>query len=85
EKPAKPGDEDYPTKKSWDKVTKEEDEQISENLQYHIDNDISLTENVFRYGSESFFDLINEVRDLYHKNKITLDEMDKEVINSDVG
>ena len=30
EKPAKPGDEDYPNKKSWDKVTKEEEEVIQE-------------------------------------------------------
>lgn len=81
-KPAKPGDKDYPTKKAWDKVTSED---ISEGLQYHINNKIPLTENVYRYGSEGFFNLINEVRDLYQKNKITLSTLDKEVINSDVG
>ena len=31
---------------------------ISENLKYHIRNQISLNESVFRYGSKSHFDLI---------------------------
>jgi hypothetical protein len=30
EKPAKPGDKDYPSKKSWDKVTSEGEEMIQE-------------------------------------------------------
>ena len=37
---------------------------ISEELQYHIDNSLSLTENVFRYGSPKYFDVINETRKL---------------------
>ena len=35
---------------------------ISENLKYHIRNQISLNESVFRYGSKAHFDLINEAR-----------------------
>ena len=33
-------------------------EQMSENLKYHLDNKISLTENVFRYGSDKYFHVI---------------------------
>jgi hypothetical protein len=82
EKPAKPGDEDYPSKKAWDKVTKEG---ISEGLDYHIKNKIPLVENVYRYGSKAFFNLINEARDLYNEGKLKLSKLDKEVINSDIG
>ena len=38
-----------------------EDVELSEALQYHIDNDLTLTNNVFRVYSESYFDLVNEV------------------------
>ena len=42
---------------------------ISKELQYHIENNIPLSENVFRSYSDKFFSLINEVRELYNKNK----------------
>lgn len=59
--------------------------QISENLQYHIDNNISLYENVFRYGSEQFFNVINEARQLYNNGTINLSESDLELIKTDIG
>jgi hypothetical protein len=34
EEPSKPGDEDYPDKKQWDKLTKEEDERDSKNYMF---------------------------------------------------
>ncbi len=40
---------------------------ISENLKYHIDSKMSITENVFRPGSNKYFDLIKEARELYDK------------------
>lgn len=58
---------------------------ISEGLMYHIDNQISLTENVFRIYSEKFFNLINEARELYELGIIDLDGSDLEMINSDLG
>ena len=33
---------------------------ISENLRYHLENDITLHENIFRIYSEKYFDLIEE-------------------------
>jgi hypothetical protein len=58
---------------------------ISEGLKYHIDNQIQLTETVYRYGSESFFKLINEVRELHNKSKIDLSYEDTEIIKTDIG
>ena len=45
---------------------------MSSYLRYHIDNKISLSENIFRTYSESYFDLIEEVRTLYYNNQIEL-------------
>ena len=58
---------------------------VSDNLKYHLDNEISLNENVFRVYSESFFDLINEVRELFHNGFIDLNENDIWIIESDLG
>tara|TARA_Y100000739_G_C20547486_1_gene436559 strand:- start:565 stop:798 length:234 start_codon:yes stop_codon:yes gene_type:complete len=35
---------------------------VSENLQYHIDNNISLMENVFRIGSDAHLSMIKEAK-----------------------
>lgn len=59
---------------------------ISENLKYHLDNNLPILENVFRPGSNKYFDLITEVRELFDNNKIELSEDDKEIFEStDIG
>lgn len=58
---------------------------ITDNLKYHIDNQIPLFENVFRSHSEAFFDLINEVRYLYENSMIELSVKDVEIVESDLG
>ena len=58
---------------------------VSEGLKYHLNNQIPLVENVYRYGSESYFNLINEVRDLYNESKVDLSFMDEELIKTDIG
>ena len=59
---------------------------ISENLQYHLDNNISITENIFRYGSDSYFKLLKESRELYDSGKIQLYGHDQELFeSSDIG
>lgn len=60
-------------------------EKISENLKYHLTQDKLLTENVFRYGSEAFFELINEARVKYMSGEIELSESDKMIIQTDIG
>lgn len=59
---------------------------ITENLQYHIDKNIPILENVFRPGSEAFFDLIKEARDLFDRNKIEFSEVDMQLFEgTDLG
>ena len=59
------------------------DKIISEGLQYHLDYEIPLTENVYRPLSQNFFKLINEVRDLYNQGMIDLNEDDVEIVKSE--
>ncbi len=59
---------------------------LSENMQYHIDNKLPLTENTFRYGSRAFIDLWNEARDLHNAGIIKLDGDDKQIVEeTDLG
>lgn len=59
---------------------------ISENLKYHIDNNLSVLDNIFRPGSESFINLISEARTLYDNNKITICTNDKYLFDeTDIG
>jgi hypothetical protein len=62
-----------------------EEVDVTENLKYHINNQIPLFENVFRSHSDAFFDLINEVRYLYENGMIELSEKDVEIVESDLG
>lgn len=58
---------------------------VSENLKYHLDNNLSLMENVFRPHSKKFFDLINEVRELYYEGQMELSKEEIELVESDLG
>jgi len=58
---------------------------ISEDLKYHLENKISLSENIFRIYSEKYFKLINEVRNLYNDGKIRLNKEDIWLVESDLG
>lgn len=61
------------------------DTKISDELQFHLDEGLSLTENVFRIYSDKYFELINEVRELYENNLIRLGEDDIWIVESDLG
>lgn len=58
---------------------------VSEALQYHIDNNLTLTNNIFRAYSEGYFDLVNEVRELWEDGLIKLNEEDTLMVESDLG
>jgi len=62
-----------------------EDIKISDALNYHIENDLTLTNNVFRVYSQGYFDLVNEVRELWQQGKIELNEEDTLMVESDLG
>ena len=58
---------------------------VTENLRYHLDRKIPLSQTVFKENSESFFDLIEEVRDLYYYGMVRLNESDRSIVESDFG
>ena len=53
---------------------------VSENLKYHVDNQLTLSESIFRVGSDAYEDLINEARKLYAENKLQLSEDDAFIV-----
>ena len=59
--------------------------EVSPELEYHLQNNISLTENMFRIYSDKYYQLINEVRNLYNNNLISLNEEDIWLVESDLG
>ena len=67
------------------KLTLLENVGISDNLKYHIDNNINLSETIFRVYSDSYFSLINEVRELYFNDQIRVPNRDLWIIESDLG
>jgi hypothetical protein len=55
-------------------------------LQYHIDNKLSLHENVYRYSSDAFIQLFAEAREAYENGDIELSEEDRELLETtDIG
>jgi len=55
-------------------------------LGYHIDNNLTLHENVYRYSSDSFIQLFAEARDAHRDGKIQLNEEDLKLIETtDIG
>lgn len=58
---------------------------ISDNLKYHLEKQIPLSENIFRTYSDSYFELLEEVRSLYYNNQIELCDSDAELVESDLG
>jgi hypothetical protein len=67
------------------KLTLLETVEVSDNLKYHINNNITLSETIFRVYSESYFSLINEVRELYFNDQIRVPNRDLWIIESDLG
>jgi hypothetical protein len=53
---------------------------LSENLRYHVDKQLPLTENTFRYGSDAFLNLWSEARYLYLREIIHVNDDDKEIL-----
>ncbi len=59
---------------------------LEEAVQYHLDNKISFTENVFRPGSDKFFQMIDEAKKLYSEGKYEpKDEWERDMLASDIG
>ena len=61
------------------------DEDTHKGLAYHLENNIPLAENIYRYGSKEFFNTINEARRLYEEEKIDLSYADIDFLKTDIG
>ena len=58
---------------------------VSPEMKQHLENNISLNENIFRIYSTKYFDIINEARYLYNNNLLRLNENDIWLVESDLG
>ena len=58
---------------------------MSQELEWHINNGIGISECVFMYGSEKYCDLIIEVRELWNEGKIILEGRDKAIASLKTG
>ena len=59
--------------------------EVSRELWYHINHNISLEECVFRYGSPKYFTLINEARLLQCEQNIDFDNQTRALLETDLG
>lgn len=50
--------------------------QVSESLRYHLQNNLSVTQSIFRPGSPAHVELLAEVRQLFFKNQLYLSQLD---------
>lgn len=62
-----------------------ENVEVSQGLQYMVENKLPLIENIYRPLSDEYFNLINETRDLFKKGLIELCADDMWVVSTNVG
>ena len=53
---------------------------LTEGVNFHLEHSIPITENIFRKGTEKYFDLFREVRELSKNGKYQLNEEEVEII-----
>jgi len=58
---------------------------VHEAYQYHVDNNIPIRENIFRPGSDSYFELFNYARQQFNEGNYNPDWEDQELLESDIG
>lgn len=55
-------------------------------LKYHLDNNLPLSENIYRYSSESYLKLFAEARQAYNNGQLSLFEQDEQLLKeTDIG
>ena len=59
---------------------------ISSNFKYHLNKNVPLHENIFRYGSDAQLELFREARELYSKGLLYLNSHDRWLVeNTSIG
>lgn len=73
--------------KSFDNFTRKPIcEDCSEAIRFHLENNIPFSENIFRMGSEGFWEFFIEAKKLYKEDKLVyLNEADVEILTTDIG
>lgn len=61
-------------------------QRISEEMQYHIENQIPVCETIYRVGSKNYYQLFREARELHKEGLISLDEETRHLVEeTDIG
>lgn len=58
---------------------------LSNSLRYHLENKLSLANTIYRYESEAYYSLVNEIRNLYSQGAIKLNLHDQFFIGTELG
>jgi hypothetical protein len=59
---------------------------LSEGIKYHLTNNISILENVYRPSSKKYFELFQEARELQNQGIISLTEEESDILkNTNLG
>jgi len=58
---------------------------IEEMILYHRQNEIPLIDNVFRLGSNNFYETFKVARRLYEEGRVEFDLYDIEMLQTDIG
>ena len=66
-------------------MVNENEQLLSEGLQYHIKNNIPIVENIYRVYSNEFFNIYNESRSLHNEGVLELTGVDLDLIKTNIG
>lgn len=67
-------------------IAKKQKPNLAEAIEYHKENNISLVENIYRPGSEMFFEMIFEAKRQFAEGSYTpKDEYEQDLLESDIG
>ena len=77
--------QDIVDKMHTDAIAKLKKKTTHEAFQYHLDNNIPIRENIFRPGSDKYFELFNYARKQFQEGKFTPDWEDQELLETDIG
>jgi hypothetical protein len=58
----------------------EYEKEINEHIRYHIENGLSISDSIFRVGSDAYLDFVNEMRKLFSEGKIKVSENDQFIL-----
>ena len=58
----------------------EYEKSINEHIRFHIENGLTISDSIFRIGSDAYLDFVNEMRKLHFEGKIKVNEEDQFIL-----